>query len=118
MNRSVSAFAAAMALCLASTANVFAQSATALEAELISITDELAEVDGLFDQYEGGLIGSLVEGRRQALLLSKALLENRLAAERGEAQIEISLPAVAPDAGRASEIVAEIVELQSRIEET
>lgn len=82
--------------------------ASALDADLAGIDEEIAAAEADLANYEGGLLVALVQARIETLKLTRAILQNRIAAETGGAVTEITVPVGAPDAGRASEIAAEI----------
>lgn len=89
---------------------------SALEAEKGDLERQIQEVETLAARYDGGVILGLIEARREALLLSKTLIENRMAAEAGAATVTITVPAVQPDADRAAAILGEMASAQQRIE--
>jgi Putative peptidoglycan binding domain len=88
-----------------------------LAQELAAIDGQLAEIDGNAAQYDGGLILSLIEARREALLLGRTLIENRINAEAGAGTVEVTISAVQPDEARAEQILGEMAAVQLRIEE-
>jgi hypothetical protein len=57
----------------------------------------------------------LAEARREALLLSRALLENRIHAAEGAGVVEVVVPAIEPDEARAAEIRKEIEAAEVRL---
>jgi hypothetical protein len=90
---------------------------TSLSTELADIERQLTEIDAQAARYDGGLILTLIETRREALLLARTLIENRINAEAGGATVEVTVPAVQPDEARAAQILGEIAAAQQRIEE-
>jgi hypothetical protein len=104
------------AFSLAAAVPAFAQD-TSLSAELADIERQLTEIDAQAARYEGGLILTLIDARREALLLAKTLIENRISAEAGGATIEVTVPAVQPDEARAAQILGEMAAVQQRIDE-
>lgn len=104
------------ALSLAAGVPALAQDAS-LPAELADIERQLTEIDAQAARYEGGLILTLIEARREALLLARTLVENRINAEAGGATVEVTVPAVQPDDARAAQILGEMAAVQQRIEE-
>ncbi len=94
---------------------VGAQTTEALRADAASIQQQIAEVDGVLGRYDGGLIVALAEMRREALLLSKAVLESRILAAEGGLPTEVVVPAVQPDEARATQIITDIADAQRRI---
>lgn len=104
------------AMTLAVAAPAFAQNGS-LPAELAEIEDQLTELELQATRYDGGLILSLIDARREALLLARTLIENRISAEAGAATVEVTVPAVEPDEVRAAQILGEMASAQERIEE-
>lgn len=82
--------------------------ANELDADLAGIDEEIASAEADLEGYEGGLLVALVQARIETLKLTRAILQNRIAAESGGAVTEITVPVGAPDATRAAEIEAEI----------
>ncbi len=93
-----------------------AQGLDELKAELNSITSQLEIVDATIAKYEGGLIKVLAETRKEALLLSKALVENRISAAEGNATLEIQVPAVAPNDELAQQLLGELAQQQTAVD--
>lgn len=104
------------AIALAAAAPAFAQDAS-LSAELADIERQLTEIDAQAARYDGGLIVALLDARREALLLARTLIENRINAEAGAATVEVTIPAVQPDEARAAQILGEMAAAQQRIDE-
>jgi hypothetical protein len=104
------------AISLAAVFPAFAQD-TSLSTELADIERQLTEIDAQAARYDGGLILTLIDARREALLLAKTLIENRINAEAGGATVEVTVPAVQPDESRAAQILGEMAAAQQRIEE-
>jgi hypothetical protein len=90
---------------------------TSLSTELADIERQLTEIDAQAARYDGGLILTLIDARREALLLARTLIENRINAEAGGAIVEVTVPAVQPDEARAAQILGEMAAAQQRIEE-
>src|SRR6056297_2782929 len=88
-----------------------------LEVELAEIERQIAEVEQAAERYDGGLIVGLIEARREALLLARTLIENRMNAEAGAATVEVIVPAIQPDEARAEQILGEMAAAQERIAE-
>ena len=93
-----------------------AQGLEELQAELNSITSQLETVDATIAKYDGGLIKVLAETRKEALLLSKALVENRISAAEGNATLEIQVPAVAPNDELAQQLLGELAQQQTAVD--
>ncbi len=104
------------AISLAAALPAFAQD-TSLSTELADIEQQLTEIDAQAARYDGGLILTLIEARREALLLARTLIENRINAEAGGATVEVTVQAVQPDEARAAQILGEMAAAQQRIEE-
>ena len=107
-------FIFAIALAVANSA--FAQD-TSLPTELAEIERQLTEIEVQAARYDGGLIVTLLDARREALLVARTLIENRINAEAGAATVEVTVPAVEPDETRAARILGEMAAVQQRIEE-
>lgn len=104
----------AFAVCLSTM--VIAQTNDALSVELVSIEQQIIEVQAKIDIYDQGLIKVLAEARLEALLLSKTLIENRLAAADSAATVKVVVPAVQPDEARAQQLLGEMAAAQQRVE--
>ena len=104
------------AIALAAAVPAFAQDAS-LSTELADIERQLTEIEAQATRYEGGLILTLLDARREALRLARTLVENRINAEAGAATVEVTVPAVQPDEARAAQILGEMAAVQQRIEE-
>lgn len=104
------------AIALAAAVPALAQDAS-LSTELVDIERQLTEIEAQAARYEGGLILTLLDARREALLLARTLVENRINAEAGAATVEVTIPAVQPDDARAAQILGEMAAVQQRIEE-
>ncbi|MDA0318828.1 MAG: hypothetical protein O3A90_06010 [Proteobacteria bacterium] len=96
--------------------NVSAQDFTDLKAELSSITSQLEAVDITISEYEGGLIQILAKTRKEALLLSKVLIENRISAAEGNASLAIQVPAVNPNEEIAQKLLGELAQQQKAVD--
>ena len=105
----------AFAFCFSTLA--IAQTNAALPAELVAIEKQIAEVQAKIAMYDGGLIKGLAEARLEALLLSKTLIENRIAAAESGATVEVIISAVQPDEARAQRLLGEMASAQQRIDE-
>lgn len=103
-------------IALAAALPAFAQNAS-LSAELADIERQLTEIEVQAARYDGGLILTLIDARKEALLLARTLVENRINAEAGAATIDVTVPAVQPDEARAAQILGEMAAAQQRIEE-
>jgi len=94
-----------------------AQNLAELKAELSSFSSQIEKVDRTIAEYEGGIIKTLAETRKEALLLSKALIENRILAADGNATLIIQVPAVAPNEERAQQLLGELAQQQKVVTE-
>ena len=94
-----------------------AQSSNQLQSELDLVLEQVEQANSVINRYDGGLIRALAETRKEALLLSEAVLRNRILAEQGRETVEIIIPAVQPDEAKASQILGEIADAQRRIDE-
>ncbi|MBL1267265.1 MAG: peptidoglycan-binding protein [Halomonas sp.] len=101
--------------CLAGAA--FAQAGSSLDSEIAAINDQIADADATLSSYDGGLINTLAETRREALLLLRTMIESRQQANESGAQLEITLPAVEPDPERAEQLLGEMASQQLRVED-
>lgn len=88
-----------------------------LALELAEIERQITEIESETSKYEGGLIVSLIEARREALLLARTLVQNRIFAEEGRATVEVVVPSIQPDPARAEQLLGEMASAQARIEE-
>ena len=95
---------------------VFAQDGSALDAEIAAIDSQITEVEATIATYDGGLILALAQSRREALLLLRTLVQSRQQAESSGATLEVTVPAVEPDADRADQLLGEMAAQQQRVE--
>src|SRR3546814_15873106 len=72
-----------------------------LRADLATLQEQIEAATQAAEQHPGGLIGELVAMRREVLLLSAALLANRLIAKGRGVPATTVAPARAPDPVRA-----------------
>ncbi|MBM2319744.1 MULTISPECIES: peptidoglycan-binding domain-containing protein [Marivita] len=86
-----------------------------LQSELDDIERQLVEVEALTSRYDGGLILGLIEARREALLLARTVVQNRINAEAGGATIEVVVSAIQTDERRAEQLLGEMAAAQERI---
>ena len=89
----------------------------ALSAELEDIDRQMTEIEAQAARYDSGLILTLINARREALLLARTLIKNRINAEAGGATIKVTVPALQADDALAEQIVGEMAAVQQRIEE-
>lgn len=105
--------AAVLALCCATITN--AQTLDNLPSELVSLHEQITEVETSLATYDGGLIRSLASARLEALLLSRTLLETRILAEETGATLDVVVPAVMPDEALAQKLLGEMATAQQRV---
>lgn len=79
-----------------------------LREEVAEIEREIAEAEAELAGYDGGLVVALIQARVETLKLTRAILENQLAAAGGGTVTEVTVPVAAPDAARAAEILQDI----------
>lgn len=96
---------------------VSAQDLVELKAELSSLSSQIETVDVTIAKYDGGLIKTLAETRKEALLLSKTLIENRILAAEGNAVLAIQVPAVSPNEEKAQQLLGELAQQQKAVSE-
>lgn len=109
--------AATILLTSAIASSVPAQNLAELNAELSSLSSQLETIDVTITEYEGGIIKTLAETRKEALLLSKALIENRILAAEGNGALIIQVPAVTPDDEKAQQLLGELAQQQKVVTE-
>jgi hypothetical protein len=102
---------------LALTSPVTGQSDDRLTTELASVEAQIADADEVISRYSGGLVLSLAQARREALLLLRTVVETRIEAEAGGISTELTIPVVAPDPERAERLLGEMATVQARIVE-
>lgn len=95
----------------------FAQDSEALLTEVNSIEAQLVEIEETISKYDTGLIQSLAKARKETLLLSKALVQNRINSANGQATIEVTIPAVTPNEELAQKLLGELAAQQQVIDE-
>jgi len=93
-----------------------AEEALLFDAEIADIDSQIADVDATIGRFESGLIRSLAEARREALLLLRTVLQIRKQAESGEVTTEFTVPVVKPDPVLAKQLLGEMAAQQQRIE--
>ena len=101
---------------LAVTSPVSAQGADRLASELAGIEAQIADADAVIARHPGGLVLTLAQARREALLLLRTVVETRMEADATGLSPELTIPVVAPDPERAARLLGEMAVVQSRIE--
>lgn len=87
-----------------------------LEQQLAELTNEIRAAQAKDEMYSGGLIKSLVGMRIEILLISKALIEQRISALDSGAEITLELPGSKPDEEQANVILKEIESVKEQLE--
>jgi len=88
-----------------------------LRSELAELRDQIAEADKATGQQRGGLLGEMAAMRREVLLLSAAMLENRLIASEGGVPEKLVAPARQPDPARAEQLLRHIAATEDALEQ-
>lgn len=88
-----------------------------LRAELSNLRERIAEAKETAQRFQGGEIGALAARRREVLLLSAAMLENRLIAEEGGVPSKITAPALTTNPARAKQILRHISATEEAIDQ-
>ena len=104
------------AIALSAATPAFTQDAS-LSAELADIERQMTEIEAQAARYDSGMILTLIDARKEALLLARTLIENRINAEAGAATVEVTVPTVQPDEALAEQILGGMAAVQQRIEE-
>ncbi|MFU1479198.1 peptidoglycan-binding domain-containing protein [Roseovarius sp. C7] len=97
--------------------DVAALPVAAVQSEMEDLGRRVAEAEAEQARYGEGLISTLLAARIETLKLTRAILENRLAAEQGGATVALRLPAAEPDEAKAEKILAEIIAQQKIVTE-
>lgn len=85
------------------------------ELEELETDIRLAEEKNL--RFSGGLVKALVEARLETLLNTRALLQQRIHALEGGADIDVSAPGSSPDQELADQIAEEIASQEQKLKE-
>lgn len=86
-----------------------------LRSELATLRSQIAEAEQAASQQKGSLLAEMAALRREVLLLSAAMLENRLIAEAGGVPAKLVAPARPPDSARAEQILRHIAATEDAI---
>lgn len=116
MTKKARALIAALLLSVAAAGCSEEEPAGDLRAELAELRDRIAEAKETAERHQGGLVGEMAAMRREALLLSAALLENRLIAEEGSVPAKLVAPATSPNPARAQQILRHIAAAEEQLE--
>lgn len=92
-----------------------AEQIAALDAALTKTDDDLGDARTVAGDNGGTLVGALAAAREQQLLLTHAMIDNRLRAARGEAPTELAVPTMAPDPAKAAKIKEKIKTVEAEI---
>jgi hypothetical protein len=90
--------------------------ASDLQTDLEKLREQITEADSSAERYGGGLLGEIAATRREVLLLSAALLENKLIAEQGGTPTEVVARVSKPDAARAEQLLRHIAAAEEELE--
>ena len=81
---------------------------TDLRADLAALRDQIEEAKAAAEQHQGGLLGEMAAMRREVLLLSAAMLENRLIASEGGVPSKVVAPEATANPARAEQLLRHI----------
>jgi hypothetical protein len=87
-----------------------------LRADLAALRDRIEEAKAATEQHQGGLLGEMAAMRREVLLLSAAMLENRLIASEGGVPSKVVAPALTANPARAELLLRHIAATEEAIE--
>lgn len=87
-----------------------------LRDDLTELRAQIEEAKEAAEQHKGGLAGQIAAMRREILLLSAAMLENRLIANDGGVPAKLVAPALAPNPTRAEQILRHISAAEDELE--
>jgi hypothetical protein len=87
-----------------------------LQTELEQLRDRIAEATGTAETHAGGLLGEIAATRREVLLLSAAMLENKLIAEQGGVPSQLVVQVTAPNPARAEQLLRHIAAAEDELE--
>lgn len=88
-----------------------------LRADLASLRDQIAQAEQAAERHKSGLLGEMAATRREVLLLSAAMLENRLIANESGVPAKLVAPARLPDPARAEQLLRHIAATEAALEE-
>src|SRR3546814_2496546 len=87
-----------------------------LRADLATLQEQIEAATQAAEQHPGGLIDEMVAMRREVLLLSAAMLENRLIAKESGVPAKLVAPARPPDPVRAAQLLRHIAATEEALE--
>lgn len=88
-----------------------------IASEVAQLDREIAAAEADATEYDGGLPKTLALARVETLKLTRAILQNRMEAERGGARVEVAVPTTPPDPERAAQVLQEIEAQTSAVED-
>ena len=88
-----------------------------LATDLARLDEQILEAGADVERYDGGALRILAALRLQTLLLTEALLEQRLMALRNGIPVEAMLPTLQSDPAAAAEIAQRLVAARSQLEQ-
>jgi peptidoglycan hydrolase-like protein with peptidoglycan-binding domain len=106
-----------IALCIFPLSQTFAQDTpipfgkeliTSLGTEIAALEQRISVAEEDATRYDGGLILNLIHARIETMKLTRAVLENRAAAEAGGATLQVIVPVAQPNPALTDEILVEI----------
>jgi len=89
---------------------------SSLRADLAALHDQIEEAKQAAQQHKGGLLGEMAAMRREVLLLSAAMLKNRLIANETGVPSKVVAPAVTVNPARAEQILRHIEATEDSLE--
>jgi hypothetical protein len=87
-----------------------------LRTNLAELRDQIEEAEDAAQRHKAGLLGEMVEMRREVLLLSVAILENRLIANESGVPSKVVAPALLPNPARAEQILRHIAATEDALD--
>jgi peptidoglycan hydrolase-like protein with peptidoglycan-binding domain len=87
-----------------------------LRADLAALRGQIEEATTAAEQHQGGLLGEMAAMRREVLLLSAAMLENRLIASEGGVPSKVVAPTATANPSRAEQLLRHIAATEEAIE--
>ena len=87
-----------------------------LQSELNRLRDQIESAESTAVSHRNGLLGKIAARRREVLLLSAAMLENRIIAEQGGVPTEVVAVTSTPDPARAEQLLRHIAAAKEELE--
>lgn len=88
-----------------------------LRDEIAAIDAEISSAEADIKNYEAGLVVVLTQARLETLKLTRAILQNRIAAAEGDVETDVTVLVGVPDEDRAAELLVEIENQMKVIED-